>query len=203
MQKKMAKLRSSFEHIVMNTPPVSRAAGAGLIGKLSNQILLLVRSGHHAAPHHRPGRAGAEGGDVGFPHQWAETACIEVYVEAGLGGPTDSQRQLYREIVERHPRLWPQIAAALAAQHRSLNAVMRWVDPPSLSIEPIIAGQPRRWSLQYSFDLPGEGDITVCRLTTALVRGGAAMTHRRGVWLHFWARRRSKTIRFYAQPAGK
>lgn len=46
MQQKMAELRADFDHIIIDTPPVSRAAEAGLIGRLSDHVLLLIRSGH-------------------------------------------------------------------------------------------------------------------------------------------------------------
>lgn len=35
----------------------------------------------------------------------------------------------------------------------------RVIDEPCLCLEPLVAGQPRRWSLQYTFDDPNEGDM--------------------------------------------
>jgi len=44
------ELRERFDHVIIDTPPISRAAEPGLIGALSDQVLLLVRMGQTARP---------------------------------------------------------------------------------------------------------------------------------------------------------
>ena len=54
------------------------------------------------------------------------------------------------------------VAAALAdyhSEHKSLEAVAEHIDEPCLCLKPLVSGEPRSWSLQYTFDYPNEGDM--------------------------------------------
>lgn len=39
----MKKLRSSYDHVIIDTPPVLELADAGILGSVSNEVLLIAR----------------------------------------------------------------------------------------------------------------------------------------------------------------
>lgn len=101
-------------------------------------------------------------GGVPFHHPPTRASSLSLLIGAGGDRPTDEQRVLFREILRRYAELWLGVANALAnyhPEHKTVEAVAEHVDEPCLCLEPFVGGQPRRWSLQYTFDYPNEGDI--------------------------------------------
>ena len=101
-------------------------------------------------------------GELPFHHPPTGARSLSLLIGAGEGHPTDEQRALFREIVPRYAELWPRVAEALAnyhPHHNTVDAVAEHIDQPCLCLEPLVGGQPRCWSLQYTFDYPNEGDM--------------------------------------------
>jgi len=101
-------------------------------------------------------------GDIPFQHPPTRTTTMSVLIGSGDGRPTDAQKDLFREIISRYAQDWPRIAAALAERHPDLKTVEKitqHVGEPCLILEPIRDGQPREWSIDYTFDLETEGDM--------------------------------------------
>lgn len=107
---------------------------------------------------------GAWCGEIALNHRPTGDDFLDLLIEAGEGEcrPTAQQRGFVREIVERYSEVWPRVAGALAEAHpvhRTVEAVAEHLQRPCLCLGPLPAGPPRRWSLQYTFDTPNEGDI--------------------------------------------
>ncbi len=101
-------------------------------------------------------------GEVPFHHPVTGASSMSFLIESGEGLPTEEQRAHFREILQRYAEEWPRVAEALAnfhPEHRTVEDVARHIDEPCLCLEPVIRGQPRSWSLQYTFDYPEEGDM--------------------------------------------
>jgi hypothetical protein len=107
-------------------------------------------------------RGGDWCGEVPFHHPPTGATSLSLLIEAGEDHPTDEQRALFREIVPRYAELWPRVAEALAGYHPAHNtvgAVAEHIDEPCLCLDLVVVREPRRWSLQYTFDYPNEGDM--------------------------------------------
>jgi hypothetical protein len=101
-------------------------------------------------------------GEVPFDHPPTGASSLSLLIGAGDEHPTDEQRVLFREILRRYAELWPRVAEALASyhpEHNTVEAVAKHIDKPCLCLDPLVGGQPCRWSLQYTFDYPNEGDM--------------------------------------------
>jgi len=101
-------------------------------------------------------------GEVPFQQPPTRATRMSVLIDSVGGKPTDDQRELFRHIMSRYPQLWPTIAKALAENHpdlKTIEGVTQHVNEPCLWLDPIHEGQPRRWSIDYTFDLETEGDM--------------------------------------------
>ena len=101
-------------------------------------------------------------GEVSLDHPLTRTKSLSLLIDNGKGRPSDEQRALSHEILSRYAELWPRIAQGLASHHplyKTVEAVNEFVDQPCLCLNPLVAEQPRRWSLYYTFNSAAEGDI--------------------------------------------
>lgn len=101
-------------------------------------------------------------GEVPLHHPPTGARSLSLLIGAGEGHATDGQQALFREILQRYAELWPRVAEALANYHpvhNTVEAVAEHIDEPCLCLDPLDGGEPRRWSLQYTFDYPNEGDM--------------------------------------------
>ncbi len=104
-------------------------------------------------------------GEVPFQHGPTGSRSLSLVIDCGQGHPTAEQRALFREILSRYGELWPRVAETLAgyhSDHKTVEAVEEHIDEPCLCLDPLVVGQPRHWSLQYTFDHPMEGDMGYC-----------------------------------------
>ena len=60
-------------------------------------------------------------GDVPFDCPPFQSAHVHLWASAS--GPSDAQRSLFREFINRHDGIWPQIADALVRCHRDITSV--------------------------------------------------------------------------------
>lgn len=100
-------------------------------------------------------------GMVPFHHEPTRTTTLQLNIDADAGPPTEDQRNLFRQIVIRYHSIWPDIAAALAANHLQLHtveAVTKHIDQPIVFLYPIVANEPVTWSLDYTFDADHKGE---------------------------------------------
>jgi hypothetical protein len=101
-------------------------------------------------------------GEVPFQHPPTGSSSMSILIGAGEGHPSDEQRAFFGEILSRYAELWPRVAEALAAyhpDHTTVESVCKYINEPCLCLDPFVDDQPRRWSLQYTFDDPNEGDM--------------------------------------------
>jgi hypothetical protein len=83
---------------------------------------------------------------------------IEVIVNAGRDGPSESQRSFMKDLEVRYPSIWTTVVSALReAAERIQGKVQYTVDAFHLAgIEVPEAGAPSRgWSLSYTCDADG------------------------------------------------
>jgi hypothetical protein len=102
-------------------------------------------------------------GAVPIEHSLTRIKLLEFHIESECL-PTDQQRALLVEFRDRYESLWPDIVAALAAYHphlKTIEAVAQHILGPFLylHLDLPVDGEPQRWSLNYFFDHPDEGDM--------------------------------------------
>jgi hypothetical protein len=110
---------------------------------------------------HRKG-GGDWHGEIPFQYPPSGANSMSLLIEAGEGQPSDEQRAFFGEFLARYSELWPRVAEALAAyhpHHTTVESVSKHIGEPCLCLDPFVDDQPRRWSLQYTFDEPNEGDM--------------------------------------------
>jgi hypothetical protein len=101
-------------------------------------------------------------GEVPFEHKPSRSRSMSLLIDSGEGHPTAEQRALFHEILGRYGELWPGVAEALAGYHSQLKtaeAVEKYIDEPCLCLYPLVGSGPRRWSVDYTFNYPTEGDM--------------------------------------------
>ncbi len=64
-------------------------------------------------------------GETDFDRPVSGTKRLRVHVRAGIGGPTEQQRYLIRELKRRYDSLWPKIADSIVALRPSAGDVAR------------------------------------------------------------------------------
>lgn len=105
---------------------------------------------------------GAWEGTVPFYHDETRSTTMQLSILSGDGPPTETQRELFRQIVKRYPSMWPEIAQELVSNHprlKTVEAITQHIGQPHLVLDPILPGKPLSWSLQYSFDAENEGEF--------------------------------------------
>lgn len=101
-------------------------------------------------------------GTVPFHHGPTQATSFSLLIAANDGPPTEEQGRLFQEVLSRYAELWPRIGDALAryrAEHEQLDVIASHISDSCICLQPLIPGQPRRWSMQYTISYPSEGDM--------------------------------------------